>query len=488
MVANTFNPTLLTPPTLPAVPAQPSIISNGPLYSPPPKTVTGANVLGNGIPPAQRRLLQNGASAFLQQRPHSRQSKLDVILPIGPALNGPRTLIPQILTTGSAEIKTYLNAMGRNGVKVDAFAQGDSVVLSLLAPTQSQNLLPTVALKLLTQSSIDPNIFNTERNTLLNNFMQQQALPEVRLNNLITENLYGKNHPYSETKDLLMRQIQVQTPTTVLNVLRQGLSQTNQVALNWVSAQTPDAMQQNLNNALRSFNWYGGAVNPQSVGKSPPVTQAITKPWILLPDNSLKRAHIQVAWRVPNVDDPDYATFLVLFHLLDGFNGRFFQQLRTRQGLVYSTQQTYENYRQAAEYRLNMDVDFSALSEALQGVHKVLEGDLGSPGLLSHYVTDRELTRAKKAFTLGTRDAIQTATGLASFNLPSILMDQNPVVPNQLINQIEAVTDRDVYAMARRVFGVPNNRITGITAPNKVLTTFAQAQGIPLGNMNVANN
>jgi hypothetical protein len=108
--------------------------------------------------------------------------------------------------------------------------------------------------------------------------------------------------------------------------------------------------------------------------------------------------------------------------------------------------------------------------------------------ILVHYVTDRELTRAKKAFTLGTRDAIQTATGLASFNLPSILMDQNPVVPNQLINQIEAVTDRDVYAMARRVFGVPNNRITGITAPNKVFTTFAQAQGIPLGNMNVANN
>jgi predicted Zn-dependent peptidase len=451
-------------------PAQPSLLSSGPIYSPPAQHTTSPTQSTDiGVPVSQT--LQNGAQAVLQQRQRTARSHLDIILPIGPVLNGPRTLLPQLLVAGSPKTKALLERAGRLGIQTTVSAKGDVLTLQLSAPVANEKPMLDLAMTMLLQPSVDMPTFQAERDDLLKSFAQDQALPEVRLTDMVTRELYGADHPYAETHERLMRQLQVQTPTNVLNVLAQAMAQPGRVQLHWVSGQSPQAMTQQLNQAIQQYQWQAQYAMP-ALPQSPAVRYTPTKPTILLPDNNLERAHLQLAWRAPNVNDPDYPTFLVLLNMLDGFNGRFFQQLRTKQGLVYSTQQRYENYRHAAEFRLLTEVDFDKVPAALAGINKVLNGDLETPGLLTHLVTERELTRAKKSFILNTRDTVQSADGLADFNQPNILVNQLPVVPNQLIDQINRVSAMDVYRIAQRVFGPGNSRITGITAPQRVLANL----------------
>jgi predicted Zn-dependent peptidase len=459
-------------PGITGYPAPPSLLSSGPLYSPPAQNTTLR--YSNVNPPAEV-ILANGAKAVLQQRGQSARSHFELILPIGPNLNGPRTLLPRLLVAGSPRTKGLLEQAGRQGIQTTVSAKGDVLTLQLSAPAQAEQAMLDLAMRMVFQPDIDPKTFQAEREDLLKGFAQEQALPEVRLSDMVTRELYGADHPYAETHDRLTRQLQVQTPTTVLNVLSRAVAQPAQVKLHWISAQPVGVQQQQLDNILKRYSWSGNYVLP-ALPQSPAVRYMPRKPLLLLPDDSLQRAHLQVAWRAPNVNDADYPTFLVLLNLLDGFNGRFFQQLRTRQGLVYSTQQRYENYRQAAEFRVITEVDFDKVSDALAGVNKVIAGDLETPGLLSHLVTERELTRAKKSFILNTRDTIQSADGLADFNQPSVLLEQLPPLPNQLIDQINAVTAMDVYRIAQRVFGPGNACITGITAPARVLANLPAAK------------
>ena len=453
-------------------PAPPSLLSSGPLYSPPAQNTT---LRYSDLNPPTEFILNNGARAVLQQRLNSSRCHFELILPIGPNLNGPRTLLPRLLVAGSPRTKGLLQNAGRQGIQTTVSAKGDVLTLQFSAPAQVEQSMLDLAMQMVLQPEIDARTFQAEREDLLKGFAQEQALPEVRLSDMVTRELYGADHPYAETHDRLSRQLQVQTPSTVLNVLNRALAQPGQVKLHWISSQPVNQQQQQLNQTISRFNWTGNYALP-ALPQSPAVRYMPRKPLLLLPDESLKRAHLQVAWRAPNVNDADYPTFLVLLNLLDGFNGRFFQQLRTKQGLVYSTQQRYENYRQAAEFRLVTEVDFDKINDALTGVNKVIAGDLETPGLLSHLVTERELTRAKKSFILNTRDTIQSADGLADFNQPNMLLEQLPPLPNQLIDQINSVTALDVYRIAQRVFGPGNARITGITAPARVLANLPAAK------------
>jgi zinc protease len=447
-------------------PPQASLLSAGPLYSAPAQPLP-KNTQSKDIQPIQTIVLSNGAQANLQQRVNTRRSHLDIVLPIGPTYNGPRTLLPRMLVAGSAQTKTLLEQAAQQGIQTTVSAEGDVLMLKLSAPSEQDERMLTLAMTLLTKPVIDPVLFQAERDDLLKNMTQALALPEVRLSDQLTQSLYGANHPYAETYPRIMQQLQVQTPNTLKQVLAQALAQPAGVRVQWISALPVTTQTHLLNQSIQGSQWTSRALTPLS--SSPPVTNTPKQPFVLLADNTLERAHMQVVWPAPNVTDPDYPAFLVLLNVLDGFNGRFFQQLRTRQGLVYSTRQSYENYRQAAEYRLNTEVDFENIQPALSGINKVLLGDLSQPGLLTHLVNDRDLLRAKKAFILKTRSAIQTAEGLANFNTPMLLANQPPVLPADLITQIEAVTTRDVYRVAQRVFGPGNSRITGITAPQTVI-------------------
>jgi predicted Zn-dependent peptidase len=413
---------------------------------------------------AQPAALANQSQAWLQQAPYLRRCELSILLPISAAYNAPRSLMPMMLLEGSPQAKARISQAVAKGIEVNASTAGDSLLVQLSAPSGQEAALAQTAFDILLQPQLDPLRFKTLRDNLITNLRQSAILGETQLNDAVSQKLYGAGHPYSTTVNTLTQQLQVQTPQSVLSTYQTVLANPAKAKLMWVSSLPVATQQALLNQQVQRWQGQGAPLVD-----SPTVPQTPSSQRVLMTDNTLKRAHLVHAWQAPNVTDPDYPAFLVLLSLLDGFSGRFFKTLRTQQGLVYSTNQTYQNYQNAAEYRLQADVDLDKVEPALKGINSVIKGDLQTPGLLNTRVTEAELTRAKKQFVLGVRGAIQSANGIGNINLPRIQQGQPPQTPEAFIASIFKVNADDVQRVARRVFGPQGNHVVGVVAPQPVI-------------------
>lgn len=75
---------------------------------------------------------------------------------------------------------------------------------------------------------------------------------------------------------------------------------------------------------------------PLKIAPLPPVTQAETRGLFFVEQSQLNQSYIQMGHLGGQLNDPDFAALDVLNSVLNGFGGRLFNQVRSREGLAYS--------------------------------------------------------------------------------------------------------------------------------------------------------
>lgn len=141
--------------------------------------------------------------------------------------------------------------------------------------------------------------------------------------------LYGSESPYARTIEY----------TTLDQIDREGMVQFYQqsvrpenMMLGIVGDFAPNQMKQLI--AQKFGNW-----QPEAVAALPtqPSVKPATRGGVYLVDQpQLTQSYISMGHLGGTVDDPNYPALTVLNGVMNGFGGRFFNELRSRQGLAYS--------------------------------------------------------------------------------------------------------------------------------------------------------
>ncbi len=418
----------------------------------------------------QHGQLCNGVTASFLQVPGQTQSCLTIALPLSAPYSGLRELLPDILCEGTPAIKTLTDQWRNQGISFDPEITGDRLILKVVGPANQESQMMQAARTILTEPfRMSPSDFSQIQRNLLSRIQNGLTDPEVKLSDAVLKSAYGENHPYAKSTMAILSDLSRQTPNNVLAVYQQALQSLGQIQVMMVSPQAPVVLKNLLDWNIQQMGWQGNPYRPVSMIETPPVQrlQGTQKP-ILVPNDSVDQAYLTVGWRAPSIQSPDYPAFCILRELLEGSAGKFFKELRTKQGLVYGTSEHYASDQMAGNlYTVSAQVAYDNIDRGLKAIDKVRDD------MRNKSISQKALDMAKSKYRLRLRELVETPDGIASGYDRWLETGQSPQSLSGLQSQIEAVTAADVRRVAQELFS-PESRyqVAGISAPQDVLATY----------------
>jgi zinc protease len=219
--------------------------------------------------------------------------------------------------------------------------------------------------------------------------------------------IYGKDSPYARTTEY----------TTLDQVSREDLLKfyqqyfhPNNIILGIVGDFDPKKMRSLIQ--AKFGNWQP---NPK-IAKSPlpEVSPANTGGVFFVNQPQLTQSNILIGHLGGRFDNPDYAALDVLNGVLNGFGGRLFNEVRSRQGLAYSV---YGVWSPRYDYPGIFIAGGQTRSDATVQFVKALQAEIKR--IQNQKVTARELTFAKEStlnsFVFNFQDPSQTLTRLMRY-------------------------------------------------------------------------
>lgn len=428
--------------------------------------------------------LMNNATGYFQSVPHLKESAVNILIPMSPALIGVRDLIPEMLLTGTQQKKQMVSNYQAKGISIMPSFTGHYLNLTVTGPTGKEPELVQAAFEILTgKTTFPPNAAPTATPFLepgrLNMMKQDTAIsarnmqsePRVPLVDAMNKVLYGPNHPYALDALQASSVTQRQPLEQFVNTYVQALQYPERSKIVVTSPLAVEQQQALLNQAVQTFTWFASPYRQSQQFALPPVQQApgIQNP-VLVPNTSSQKAYITQIWRAPGVTDPDYPAFCVMRQILENLSGRFFKELRTNRGLVYGSQQAYSSDPQAgAYYSMNAEVENPNIIPALKGIQQVIQGLMQAPA------PPIDMDMAKRKYDLWLGRALESPDAIYALNESMFTHEAQPLHPDDLKRRIAAVTPADVQRVANRIFNPAyGSELTGLTAPPEVLTQFTQ--------------
>lgn len=452
------------PPMAPAMPAMP--LGAEAVYG------VAPGVGGAELGPVCPSVAQNGTPLLLQQTQTHNQSTVSMFIPLGPMQAGLRTLMPALLLQGSEATKQRLNEAQVRGFHINVATSGEKLLFSVSGPHGQEPQMLDLALGLMTRPNVDPWTFYRLKEDTLKMVRNSQADPLVPLGESVLKALYGVGHPYAKSSQDVTQELAMLSLPQAQNVWQQAIGNPAQARIMMVSPLPVSAQAAVLNNSLVASQWTPGPYAVMPLPVSPPIAPARgLKAPILVPNETVQQAFIMESWRAPQVTDPDYPAFCLMFELLRGVSGSFFKVLRTEKGLVYGTDQAFTSWKHGGDYSMSAQVPFDKIGPTIKAVQEVIDQMIQRP------VSDQQLQMARKKFLLGLNDARQSPDGVAMLAEPFVASDVAPLHPDVMKQAANRVTSRDIQRVASRFLNTQSGyQVIGVSAPQTVLSQWFGAK------------
>jgi zinc protease len=457
-------------------PAMAKTISMAKSFGMPADTFFSTRSTTPSVSPVSQSTLSSGATGHFIQMPFSQRSTLDIVLPIHHMPPGTEKLVLSMLSNGSEKTKQVIQRLEDQGMSLSLHTMGDKLFIRGSSPKGLEKELLDETLTLLLKPAIENHAYQAIQHNTTETLLSHVNDPDDRLDNKMSQAVYGVKHRYSLSPQEEMQTVQQTTANSLLNHYLQSIQATPAIQILMISDKPVNEQRAITNQALVAHQWQATqfpvmsppspkTVLPQPTGKKQP---------ILVANETLKSALVKSVWAAPDIRSPDYPAFFLLSAILEGTSaGSFFETMRTRDGLVYSVSHgTSTPLEQGNLYQSEVVVDFDKIGKALSDFNEVTTGLCAKP------VSQKELERLKHAFLLETRETRQESTSLSS-TYSAWLKHALPLENMDAFQKrIEAVTGADIQRMANKVFNPEQgafNRV-GISAPASVLQkTFPQA-------------
>jgi len=425
-------------------------------------------VMASELGPVCQTVAQNGTPLLLQQTQTHRQSTVSLFVPLGPMQAGLRTLMPALLMQGSEATKQRLNEAQVRGFQINVATSGEKLLFSVSGPQGQEQQMMDLALGLMTRPQVDPWTFYRLKEDTLKMVRNSQADPLVPLGESVLKALYGAGHPYAKSSQDVMQELAMVSLPQAQQVWQQAIGNPQQVKLMMVSPLPVSQQEQVLNTALGASQWVAGPYAMAPLPVSPPIRPArgLNAP-VLVPNETVQQAFIMESWRAPQVTDPDYPAFCLMFELLRGVSGSFFKVLRTEKGLVYGTDQAFTSWKHGGDYSISAQVPFEKIGPTVKAIQEVIDQMIQRP------VTPQQLQMARKKFLLGLNDARQSPEGIAMLAEPFVASDGTPLHPEMMKLAAMRVTAQDIQRVASRFLNAQTGyQVLGVSAPQAILSQW----------------
>ncbi|MEN9566613.1 MAG: hypothetical protein RLZZ69_1809 [Cyanobacteriota bacterium] len=277
--------------------------------------------------------------------------------------------------------------------------------------------------------------------------------------------LYGKTSPYARTIEY----------ETLNNISRQDAIDFYQtyvhpenIILGIVGDFTSDRMIERIENAFG--NWQVDTDNPVAALEAPTATQQQDGGIFAIDRPQQTQSNILLGHIGGRFDSPDYPTLSVLNGVLNGFGGRLFNQVRSRQGLAYSVYAAWNpDYDYDGIFIAGGQTQTNSTVPFIQSVTNEIKKLRNQP------VTEQELANAKESilnsFVFNFQNPSQTLSRLMRyeyFDYP-----QDFIFTYQ--DKVQNTTREDILNAAQKYL-LPNRLVT-------VVVGNVKAMNPPLGNL-----
>ncbi|MCE3234423.1 MAG: peptidase [Vampirovibrio sp.] len=411
--------------------------------------------------------LMNGATGHFLQAPDLRTCALRVQIPMEGVTPGSEQLLVQMLSEGSESTKHILAQLENRGIQILLGNVDNRLTVFASAPSAQAGAMVQAVLNLLRNPIVDPAAFNTVQGKLLHQVQGLFSDPDIRLSTAMSKQIYGPRHTFSRTPQETFNSVAGQTLAGMMAQYGQMLQRPDAVQMLLVSPQPVSLQQQWVNDAIPRAGWFRDPYRAIGAGRELPLPnpQGDRRP-VLVPNDSLQRALVQVTWKTPDVRDPDYPAYLLLREILRGYSkGSFFQTLRTDHGLVYRiVQSSSSRLAQGQCYDVSMELDFNRIQQALADVDAVTQELCRNP------VTPAQMETMKRKLLLENREMRQSADGVANQAMPWFNLGLPPIDSKQLEAALAQVDAPGLQRAANRIFNPAYGfRLVGVSAPRAIL-------------------
>lgn len=397
--------------------------------------------LSISIPKPVEVSLSSGSRIFLLPQIQQNVAKLEVVFCSGrwfePKI-GLSHFASTLLEKGTAK-KTaaeIANTLDYFGASIEIQPGYDFVSVAIYSlKTQWKNIFP-LFMEILQEPSFPANEWNLARDIFLQNLKINNEKTSFRASAQIRKNIFGERHPYGSS----IEEAHVQALSVA--DFRDYFKSAFRIHSAYGVGNFDDA---EIRLMQESLGLIGSGGSFGTMEKSPdamPVAFREEKPGSV-------QSSIRMGKRSLRRNDPDYAGFLTLNHLLGGFFGsRLMKNIREEKGLTYGIYSSTQSFANDSLFSIGADVNKSNLEEAIREIKSEVRR------LGEEIVSNQELSLAKNHF-IGSLQADMANLFSVSDKIKNMELYHLPrSYYQELLSHIDRVTPEDIIRLAGKYMKV----------------------------------
>ncbi len=401
--------------------------------------------------------LPNGLCIVTEEMPHTHSVSMGVFTKVGsryePAhLSGISHFLEHMFFKGTPtrNAKQISEAIEGVGGALNAFTSYDSTVYyAKVANIHFDRAVDTLS-DMLLHSLFDPKEIEKERRVIIEEINMSLDQPAEWVHQLVDTTLWGEQ-PLGRDIAGSAKTVSGITREDLLAYRDQHYTYANTV-ISIAGSMPSEVMVEAWTKAL---DLYGQGQRYQPEATTPPQPG----PRLCLLSKETEQAHFCLGLPAVSFRDPDRRPLQVLNSILGGgMSSRLFQEIREERGLAYAVYSYTSEFNDAGKWVIYGGVEVGMIHDALAAVLQELRQ------LRDEGITDRELQRVKEQVKGGMLLGLEDTWSVASRNGSHILRYDEVIPVEQVVAEIEAVTQEDVLRVAGRLIR-PNALNLAIIGP-----------------------
>ena len=392
----------------------------------------------------RRQVLPHGLTVITEQMEHIRSASIGIWLETGsrdedPQWNGISHFIEHMVFKGTRhrsaeEIARQVDSIGGN---MDAFTGKETICFNVKVLDEHLPVAVDILSDMVLHPVFDGKEITRERGVILEEIKMDEDNPDYLVHEIFTQNFF-KGHPLGKpilgTKDTVRRFDQDAILTYYGGKFRSG-NMIISAAGNLDHHELVDLLRERFACLPKGTNgWHD----------TPPKTNSRI---ILRNKKSLEQ--VQICVGVPSYPishDRRYTTYILNTLLGGGMSSRLFQNVREKQGLVYSIFSELNPFRDTGMLSVYAGTSRESAPKVVQSIvneFRVLKKDP---------ISDEELKRAKDQLKGSLMLSLESSTARMSNLARQEMYYDHFVGMDEIINRIQAVTVEDVMRTSNELF------------------------------------
>jgi predicted Zn-dependent peptidase len=400
----------------------------------------------------RRQVLPNGLTIITEQMQHIRSASIGIWLQTGSrdedaAWNGISHFIEHMLFKGTEhrtaeEIARQVDSIGGN---MDAFTAKECICFSVKVLDEHLPVALDILSDLVLHPVFDPNDITRERGVILEEIKMDEDNPDYLVHEIFTQNFW-KDHPLGKPILGTKETVKKFERAAVLDAYSHRFAPGNII----VSAAGNLDHDRFVELVTKHFE----QMKPRKNGFHSPVPKIVSK---ITLRNKKALEQVQLCIGVPShpiAHEKRHAGYILNTLLGGGMSSRLFQNIRERQGLVYSIYSDLNPYRDTGCLAVYAGTSRESASKVVHSVVSEFHKLKAEP------VPAEELRRSKDQLKGSLMLSLESSSARMSNLARQEMYFDRFYDLDELIEKIEAVTVEDLTSLANEFFNTESVAVT----------------------------